>query len=166
MTDKIEIFVDLDDVVADWMKYARNVLKHPLPVGGVRIPDTEWNNLRSHQRMYRDLAVREGAVELMEWLTDFRSVTKCGLYFLSAIPRRNDFPYAPMDKVHWCDVNFPGIPVFLGPYSHEKIDRCTGNNSILLDDRLDNCTQWIAAGGRAHQYKKWEDCKSWLEKEL
>ena len=163
---KIEIYVDLDDVVADWMGYARNFLKQPIPVGGVRVPDGEWNKLRGQQRMYRDLEVREGAYELMEWLQDYKAATKCGLYFLSAVPRRNDFPYAPMDKVHWCDKNFPGIPCFIGPYSHEKVDRCSGNNSILLDDRLDNCTQWNDAGGRAHQYKKWEDCKIWLEKEL
>ena len=139
----VNIYLDMDDVVADWMGYARRILNHPLPVGGVRLPEKEWGRLKDNQRMYRDLEVREGAKELVDWCREYVSNNGGGLYFLTAIPRNNDMPYAVQDKV-----------------------RCTGYDSILIDDRLDNCSQWIDAGGRAFQYKKWEDCKAWLENEL
>ena len=162
----VNIYLDMDDVVADWMGYARRILNHPLPVGGVRLPANEWGRLKDNQRMYRDLEVREGANELVDWCREYVSNNGGGLYFLTAIPRNNDMPYAVQDKVHWANKYFPDIPVFIGPRSHEKVIRCTGYDSILIDDRLDNCSQWIDAGGRAFQYKKWEDCKDWLENEL
>jgi hypothetical protein len=67
-----------------------------------------------------------------------------------------------MDKVNWAAEHFPGIPVFLGPFSHDKWRYCKGPNDILIDDRHSNCSEWIAAGGRAHIYTTWEECKPWL----
>ena len=40
-----------------------------------------------------------------------------GLAFLTALPRKNDIPFAPYDKVLWARKYFRGIPVLLGPYS-------------------------------------------------
>ena len=66
------------------------------------------------------------------------------------------------DKVCWAQEHFPGIPVFLGPYSQDKWQHCRPGD-ILIDDRTSNCTEWENAGGHSHIYKSWVSCKVWLD---
>jgi hypothetical protein len=87
------------------------------------------------------------------------------LAFLTAIPDNNSVPYAIYDKVTWADTHFPGIPVFFGPYSSDKQVHCRFND-ILIDDRKSNCEEWRSAGGIAHQYTTWEECKKWINDPL
>jgi len=152
----------MDDVVADWKGYARSILKKPEWKDGEILPQETWNRLKDDQRMYSKLPLKSGAIELVEWVTDFSKSNGWGLYFLSAIPKNNDMPWAPQDKVFWAKEYFPHIPVFLGPYSHEKHMHCNSGD-ILIDDRTVNCSEWENAGGIAHIYKNWEQCKIWLE---
>lgn len=162
----IEIFLDMDDVVADFMGYAHHVLAGKTLENGFRFPTNDWKKLKNNPRMYRDLPLKTGAIELVNWCKNYQQKTNCGLYFLTAMPRNNDMPWAFQDKVFWALEHFPSVPVFFGPRSIEKVERCQGYNSILIDDRGDNCKQWQEAGGRAFQYKNWDDCKKWLESEL
>jgi 5'(3')-deoxyribonucleotidase len=161
----IEIALDVDMVVADFMGYARKFFGSQLK-NGVKMPPEEWSRLSSNQHLFRDLEVMEGAYELTEWLRNYQKITDCDLYFLTALPSKNEIKFAAEDKVHWCNKYFPGIPVVIGPYSHDKQLQCTGQHCILIDDRLVNCNEWIESNGRAHQYKNWDDCKIWLEQEL
>lgn len=161
----MNIYLDMDDVVADWMGYARVYLKQPQWKEGEMLPDTTWRRLKDDQRMYSKLPLKEGANDLVDWVTKYATKNNCGLYFLSAIPHGNDMPWAPQDKVFWAQKHFPHIPVFLGPYSHDKWVRCTPGD-ILIDDRKVNCDQWVRAEGKAHQYKSWPECKTWLEETL
>jgi hypothetical protein len=161
----MNIYLDMDDVVADWMGYARAYLKQPQWKEGEMLPDTTWRRLKDDQRMYSKLPLKEGAHELVDWVTDYANKNNCGLFFLSAIPHGNDMPWAPQDKVFWAQQHFPHIPVFLGPYSHDKWVRCKPGD-ILIDDRKVNCDEWTRAEGRAHQYKAWPECKVWLEQTL
>jgi hypothetical protein len=159
----MKIYLDMDDVVADWMGFARQYLREPQWAEGTMLPDATWRRLKDAQRMYSVLGVKEGAFELVDYclaLAD-RDIVE-GVYFLSAIPHNNDMPFAPYDKVHWASEYFPDIPVFLGPYSEDKWQRCEPGD-ILIDDRRSNCEQWTRAGGLAHQYKSWTECKPWLE---
>lgn len=159
----MKIYLDMDDVVADWMGYARDYLREPQWQPGTMLPDTTWRRLKDAQRMYRDLELKSGAVELVEYCREmFDAERITGLYFLSAIPHNNDVPFAPYDKVLWAQRYFPGIPVFLGPYSEDKWQRCQPGD-ILIDDRRSNCEQWERAGGQAHVYRCWADCERWLE---
>jgi len=162
----MNIYLDMDDVVADWYGYARDYLKAPLFKDGDLLPDSTWRRLKDDQRMYSKLPIKEGAYELVNWVTTYKSITGCGLYFLSAIPKGNDMPWAPQDKVFWAQEHFPHIPVFLGPYSYEKYMHCREPGDILIDDRNSNCEEWIRAGGRAHIYRSWPNCKTWLEQTL
>ena len=161
----MNIYLDMDDVVADWMGYARAYLKQPQWKEGEMLPDTTWRRLKDDQRMYSKLPLKEGAHELVDWVTDYTNKNNSSLFFLSAIPHGNDMPWAPQDKVFWAQQHFPHIPVFLGPYSHDKWVRCTPGD-ILIDDRKVNCDEWTRAGGLAHQYKAWPECKVWLEQTL
>jgi 5'(3')-deoxyribonucleotidase len=163
----MNIYIDMDDVVADWIGYARDFFKNPdLGTPGTIIPEEDWNKIVTEQRMYRELKVRQDAKSLIAWLNWYKIVhTENELFFLTAVPHNNDMPYAFMDKVNWAQKHFPNIPVFFGPYSHDKHIRCkTGD--ILIDDRSSNCTEWRQAGGLAHEYRTWADCKPWLEQTL
>jgi len=162
------IYLDMDDVVADWRTAAEEFLQLKFPNGDqwARIPDEKWQELKHNSRFYRDLPLKEDAGLLVDFCL---RVKEQGLVedvrFLSAIPHNNDMPWSIQDKVFWAHEHFKGIPVFLGPYSHDKQTHCQPGD-ILIDDRTSNCEEWIAAGGRAHIYRTWGPCKEWLEELL
>ncbi len=161
----MNIYLDMDDVVADWMGYARSYLKIQWAEGEM-VPDNQWRRLKDDQRMYRNLPLKEGAHELVNWCREYSKKTGCGLYFLTAVPHNNDMPWSFQDKVFWAQEHFPGIPVFFGPYSHDKWVRCESPDDILIDDRRSNNEEWRRQGGRAFLYKNWPECKLWLEAHL
>jgi 5'(3')-deoxyribonucleotidase len=153
----------MDDVVADWHSAAQEFLKMRWSKAHERIPQEDWDRIKMNSRFYRNLPLKPGAHELVQYCRD--AVTNKladSMAFLSAIPRNNDMPWAIQDKVWWAHENFEGIPVFLGPYSHDKHVHCAPGD-ILIDDRTSNCTEWENAGGQAHIYKNWPDCKVWLD---
>ena len=160
------IYLDMDDVVADWHEAAQEFLQKRWHKEHERIPQDEWNRIKQQSRFYLDLPLKENAHDLVRWALGYK-MTHPGteVRFLSAIPHDDSMPWAPQDKVWWAHRHFPGIPVFLGPYSHDKWKHCQ-RGDILIDDRTSNCEQWISAGGRAHIYKQWAVCKEWLENEL
>jgi hypothetical protein len=162
----MNIYLDMDDVVADWFGYARAYLKEPLFKDGDILPDVTWRRLKDDQRMYSKLPLKEGAHDLVNWCRNYRDTKGAGLFFLSAIPKGNDMPWAPQDKVFWAQQHFPDVPVFLGPYSYEKHMHCRQPGDVLIDDRTSNCEEWQNAGGLAYIYRNWTDCKQWLEAEL
>ena len=158
------IYLDMDEVVADFKGWAQTVLR--APVESVSYPPEEWRKLKQHQRLYSQLPLKEGAHELVSWVTRYAAQAPLTeVAFLSAIPKNNDMPYCAQDKVWWADRHFRGIPVFLGPYSSDKQRYCLPGD-ILIDDRAVNGAEWLAAGGLWHQYRNWPDCRLWLEKTL
>lgn len=161
----MNIYLDMDDVVADWMPAARAIVNRNWNYGE-RIPESDWAKVKARERFYRDLPIKPGAHELVNWCKDYCTRTNSGLFFLTALPHDYSMQYAANDKVWWANDHFPGIPVFFGPYSHDKWRHCKSPEDILIDDRTSNISEWTAAGGRGHIYRNWEDCKVWLEKEL
>jgi 5'(3')-deoxyribonucleotidase len=158
----MNIYLDMDDVVADWMKTAREMVNRNWNYGE-RIPDSDWKKLQRDPHFYRNLPLKAGAEELVQYCKDLVSAGKVErLAFLTALPHDYSMPYAAQDKVWWANDHFPGIPVFFGPFSHDKWRHCKPGD-ILIDDRTSNCQEWISAGGRAHIYKQWPECKQWLE---
>lgn len=160
------IYVDMDDVVADWKGHARKIIG-PKWDDFDRVPIAEWQKLKLDPHFYRHLPLKEGANDLMDYMLEFTAqFPNVNLAFLTAIPRDNDMPFAIQDKVWWANEKFPGIPVFFGPYSKDKRDYVDHHLDVLIDDRLSNIEDWLKAGGRAHQYKNWQECKQWLDKTL
>ena len=162
------IYLDMDDVVADWRAAAEDFLKLKFPKDDpyARIPDDKWQELKRTSRFYRHLPMKTGAEELVQFCRDAVSNGLAdGMAFLTAIPHNNDMPWSFQDKVWWAHERFEGIPVFFGPFSHNKQDHCKPGD-ILIDDRTDNCMQWEAKGGKAHIYRTWEACRPWLEQTL
>jgi 5'(3')-deoxyribonucleotidase len=161
----MKIYLDMDDVVADWLTQAYTILGKQW-AQGARIPQNEWNKLKDDQRFYRNLPLKPGAHELVQYCQNLVSTGRAeSLAFLTAIPHDYSVPYAPQDKVWWANDHFPGIPVFIGPFSHDKWRHCKPGD-ILIDDRISNCEEWQRQGGLAHIYKNWSDCRAWLEETL
>ena len=159
------IYLDMDDVVADWRTAAEDFLKLKFPNGDqwARIPDEKWQELKQNSRFYRNLPLKEHAGHLVNYCLQAkeRGIAE-DVRFLSAIPHNNDMPWSVQDKVWWAHEHFEGIPVFLGPYSHDKHVHCQPGD-ILIDDRTSNCSQWASVGGLSHVYRSWAECKPWLE---
>jgi hypothetical protein len=162
------IYLDMDDVVADWIGYAQEFLKMRWDKDkGERIPQSDWDKLKNNSRFYFNLPLKDGAEELVQYCREAVDTGKAdGLAFLTALPHDYSMPFAAQDKVWWAHKYFPGVPVFLGPFSHDKWRHCKNPTDILIDDRHSNCSEWINAGGKAHVYRSWQECKEWLEKNL
>jgi 5'(3')-deoxyribonucleotidase len=161
----MKIFLDMDDVVADFKGYAQSVLGHANTNERDSWEANDWTRLKDNFRLYRTLPVKSGARELVKWCKEYSVQNSVQLCFLTAVPRNNDVPWAFWDKVNWAQENFPGIPVMFGPFAKDKKSHCqTGD--ILIDDKLSNCQEWVQAGGRSHVYRNWEECRAWLEQQL
>ena len=157
------IFLDLDDVVADWIGAAKIHLNldWPWTRGGPMIPQADWDRLCFHDRFYRDLPVAEGGHDLVRWAVDFAKKNDMEAAFLTALPLDGRVPFCKQDKIHWVNTHFPHVPLTFGPYPQDKQKHCQPGD-ILIDDRPENCEQWRAVGGIAHQYRSWEDCQAWI----
>ena len=159
------IYLDMDDVVADWMPAARAIVNRNWEYGE-RIPDTDWNKVKAKMRFYRDLPVKNGAFELVNFCRDaVANGLADDLRFLTALPHDYSVPFASYDKVLWAMERFERIPVLFGPFSHDKWRHCQPGD-ILIDDRTSNCEEWTRAGGHSHIYRTWEGCRPWLEQIL
>lgn len=161
----MKIYLDMDDVVADWMPAARAIVKRNWAYGE-RIPDSDWNKVNAKERFYRDLPLKPGAHELVDYCKNAVATKLAdGLFFLTALPHDYSMPFASYDKIAWAQQHFPDIPVFFGPFSHDKWRHCRPGD-ILIDDRTSNCEEWIEAGGQAHIYRQWTECHTWLQEIL
>ena len=163
----MNIFLDMDDVVADWHSAAQEVLKLRWTKEGERIPQEQWDRIKEDARFYSDLPLMPGAHELVDMCKRYISKNpEFNLVFLTAIPHDYCMPLATQDKVWWANRHFPGVPVTIGPFSHDKWRHCKNIGDILIDDRHSNCNEWIYAGGVAHTYTGWPNCKPWLSEQL
>lgn len=141
------LYIDMDGVVADFDKYAEQILG-PLPGHNGIYPDAQWQKIASNPRLYKDLKKTAYADRLVDECRDLALMREYNLIFLTAVPKGNDIKWAFYDKVVWVQNYFPDIPVHFGPYSTDKWQHCQPGD-ILIDDRSSNIEQWRVAGGIA-----------------
>ena len=139
------LYLDMDGVVADWETAIADILGYKL-IEGDRWPDQDWRKIIQFQRVYRDIPLLPWALEFVDEACEIARAANYAVKFLTAVPRRNDFPYAFEDKVHWANNHFPTIPVWFGPYSQDKQKRAAPGQ-VLVDDRMTNINEWIAQNG-------------------
>ena len=160
----MNIYLDMDDVVADWIAHAQNLLNMRWDdKAGERIPQSDWDRLKDNAHFYRTLPLKAGAKELVDYCRELTQSTGGHLRFLTALPHDYSVPLAASDKVFWAQEHFPDVPVTLGPFSHDKWRHCKNPTDILIDDRVSNCSEWISAGGQAHIYRDWPTCRAWFQ---
>lgn len=162
---KRTIYLDMDGVVADFNEFSSRILNEPYDINVTKLNEEKWAILKQHPRLYRDLVVKQGANQLVQWCRKYCAKTGSELLFLTAIPRNNDMPWSFYDKVMWGQTYFPGIPVMFGPRSQDKHNHCTSGD-VLIDDRILNIQDWHKAGGIGHCYRTWVECLPWLEENL
>jgi 5'(3')-deoxyribonucleotidase len=140
------LYIDMDGVVADWNQGAAQIAGHALNNPTARYSPEDWNKIKNHQRMYRELPLMPEAEALMTLARDFRDRSGWNLLFLTAIPHDNDVHWAFWDKCIWAQRYFPDVAVHFGPYSYDKHLHCQPGD-ILVDDRPENISDWRQAGG-------------------
>jgi len=147
-------YLDMDGVVADWDRAASEFLGRPQrPANDLthyKNTPEEWLRIKTQQRFYRTLPLMPRCGELVDLARRYRDALGWNLLFLTAVPKDDDVPWAYYDKVLWAQEHFPDIPVHFGPHSWDKYRHCR-QGDILVDDRPDNCSQWIDSGGLAVQ---------------
>lgn len=147
-------YLDMDGVVADWDTAASQFLGRPTrgadPRTHYKNTPEEWQRIKTQSRFYRDLPLMPRCSELVDLARRYRDGLGWKLLFLTAVPKDDDVPWAYYDKVLWAQIHFPDIPVHFGPHSWDKAKHCT-QGDMLVDDRPDNCSQWIESGGLAVQ---------------
>ena len=139
------LFLDMDGVVADFDARVQEILGYSHPPY-TRYPDEDWRKILIYPRFYRGLPLCQDALHLVTNCLHTAHINKMEVKFLTAIPRDNDFPWAFYDKVEWAREHFPNIPVWFGPYSHDKKVHCNPGD-VLIDDRTVNIADWTEAGG-------------------
>jgi hypothetical protein len=150
------IYIDMDDVVADFSGYVNQKCGTDLKVGHGMVPIEHWRHLcQYHPRMFRNLEpnlefINDGYELIRDKFNDSK------IAFLTALPvdGRWDWRYAAQDKVDWIRSYFGNKhPVFFGPYTFDKYRFCKSSNDILIDDREDICNDWSNNGGIAILYR-------------
>jgi 5'(3')-deoxyribonucleotidase len=139
------IFLDMDGVVADFDLFAEGVVGRRVKQGD-RYDDADWKKISKNQRFYRSLELYDHAEMFVNRVKSLATEHGYDIKFLTAIPRNNDVPWSFVDKIHWADKHFPGIPVWFGPYSSDKHHHCQPGD-ILVDDRPTNINDWNSVGG-------------------
>jgi len=143
-------YLDMDGVVADWESAAALFFGRPIRLNGATNTVKEWDTIKTQHRFYRTLPLMPRVDELVALARQYRDALGWNLLFLTAVPKNDDMPWAFYDKVLWAQERFPDIPVHFGPHSWDKHRHCA-HGDILVDDRPDNCSSWIASGGLAVQ---------------
>jgi len=159
------IYFDLDDVLAHFMPYVNSHCDTNYKVGEM-LDLKHWEYMRTHhQRMFANLQPNHDAIDVMYNILRHYDVQ---IRALTALPFDDHSPwqYATLDKVRWCDQHIQAIPMFVGPYAHDKWRHCTPGD-LLIDDKRSNCDEWEAAGGKAYLYRgDNEDMKMWIVNQL
>lgn len=153
------VYFDLDDVLANFNEYANTVFGTDYKVGQM-LRLEHWHALcNDHPRMFKLLRANGAAIEKVYELVRMQNTRIC---ILTALPfdENHIWQYAAADKFRWCDSYLLGIPMFVGPYAHDKWKHCTPGD-LLIDDKQSNCDEWIAAGGEAFLYR--EDNEAMME---
>lgn len=140
------LYLDMDGVVADWVKGTAEIVGYDLLDPNARYPAQDWQKILNSERLFLTLPKMPHADQLVSVARKFRDQLGWNLMFLTAIPHYNDVHWAFWDKVLWAQQYYPDIPVHFGPYSEDKQKHCRPGD-VLVDDRPDNCARWRAAGG-------------------
>ena len=138
MKIKYKIYCDLDSVLTDFdsrFKQFSGMLPHEYE------PKYEL-------QMFWEIIDKEGHHfwSKMEWMCDGRQLWE---YISIHNPSLLSSPSSKRSSRHgkrlWVNENIPGTKLILSKRENKK--RYSGKNSILIDDRTDNISDWVNAGG-------------------
>ncbi len=126
-----KIYIDMDGVVADFNKFASDLIGREVGWEGKDLSDDEWGQLQAVENFYLKLPLIEESTKLVALAKSFS--TRFDVEFLTAIPRVTTLATAGQDKIDWINKYYPGMKVNFGPYSRDK-KNWAKPGYILIDD--------------------------------
>jgi 5'(3')-deoxyribonucleotidase len=138
------IYLDMDGVVADFNKFASDLLGREVSWEGKDLNEEEWLRLAQIRDLYYRLPLIEESTKLVGTAKSLS--TRFKVEFLTAVPRITTMPTAAEDKRRWLDEYYPGFKVNFGPFSRDKY-KWARPGDILVDDKRSNISEWFEAGG-------------------
>lgn len=162
------IYVDMDGVLVDWEGTVFRLAQLYWDFKG------EYKDLTQKQKM--DLCGRTPRFyETLPWLQEGQWLWNYLRFDPLFYGRKKKILTAMSDKVPislpekyiWCDRNLSLTKedvVVVTRKSHKRMWAVTdGQPNLLIDDNVDNCLQWIQAGGRAILFTTFQNAKGILE---
>lgn len=152
---KLQILVDLDDVLCDWCQSVCNTFSIDLNNQEIRSHiENNWGGQCKYIPEEEMWAVinKIGAswwenLPLLPWANELYSeLSKIGEVCLLTAPNNH---YSCIEgKVKWIKHHFDTRNFLIGKPKHF----CAKANSVLIDDKPDNCAKFIENGGNAFQW--------------
>lgn len=157
----MNLYFDMDGVLADFDCAARrfnisgdlNKTLRNLPADAQLQKLARWRAIESDRSFWSDMPVMDGIFAVLD------AASKCGeLFVLSSAPSAKNFAggvgyvdFVESEKRAWIarymSMCFDAQNVIITRIAKEKRVPPT-QNDILIDDRVENVADWIAAGGR------------------
>ena len=143
----MKIYFDMDGVLADFDGGVQELCGMPaLPNYGSRSSEEDrlmWEEIRKVDHFYGKLRPLPGAREMFQAL---REKYECEI--LTGVPKpERGIHQAGQDKIDWV-AKYLGtdIPVHI-VFRREKIQYCTGKDTVLIDDLAETIRVWKEQGG-------------------
>ena len=160
-----KVYFDMDGVLADFDRGVRELCGMEAQDQGMRSPamdDLMWKEIKKIDHFYDRLELMPGAKEMFDAV--YRA---CGdrCEILTGIPKeRRGILTAAEDKKNWMKrILSDRIKVNIC-YRAEKILKCTGPGTILIDDLKKNIDEWREAGGTGILHRSAEETMNELKK--
>ena len=154
------IYLDMDGVLADFERGVKELCgREPLSQNGKRRDpkqdDLMWERIRKTDHFYDRLEPMPGAKEMFDAVFGAYG-DRCEI--LTGIPKeKRGIVTAAEDTVSWMKrILSDQIKVNIC-YRAEKILKCTGPGTILIDDLKKNIDEWQAAGGTGILHRSAEE---------
>ena len=138
------VYCDLDGVLFDFNKKLNQIFSGVIPTN----MDTLWSVLSQHPNLYRHLELYEGALDFWQSLNHLSLGYGFDICILTAIPRHSTMPLAAEDKQAAVIEHFGNVDFKVGPYAKDKKYHARSHD-ILIDDKLQNITDWVSKDGLA-----------------
>lgn len=131
---KLQVFLDLDGVFADFDKRVKHLTgKHPHQLDKNRL----WRIINSDERFFAELELIEGCMALWEATKDLEPI------FLTGSPSNKTFQE---QKKEWVARVFgPEFTVHVVPRKLKQ--EYSGPGKVLIDDMQENIAAWNERGG-------------------
>jgi len=152
---EIKIWLDMDGVVAYWLKAAANTLGVDLRSAEVRQEIKDGKRMEAFvggdEVMWPKIdAEGDGwweRIEKLPWADDLVKLLKKNTQNLSFLSSPSDSHLCYSGKIKWVKKNYPKMArdVFLGCKKY----RCASSDGLLVDDTPKKCKQFEREGGHA-----------------
>lgn len=137
---KLNIYIDLDDVLAKFSEQINALIRFATEVG-----------------FFRGLEPNSANIQAVKELAKY-----CNIYIITASPNEA----ADNDKREWCHEHLSWVPddhIIIIRLGESKADHMVTDTGILLDDYGKNCREWFERGNIAYKIRPGYDINFWAK---